>query len=453
MSSQPPLFGPCPPRFTEIKKDIANSYPDFQERITQAWNDLLDELNRTTKEIANQGSQAVPEVEFNELGKLSEKEIDTIQRKGCVVIRNVVDDDEASGWRKDLKEYVSSNPVEGSPPDDKQFFQLYWTKSQLQARSHPNVLQTQVWLNSMYHSRGDAKTDGVDLSVPLSYADRFRMRHPGNQWTVHPPHVDGGSIERWEDKVFRTCFADILSGNWRQHDPYDLDGRINARSSMYGRPNQSTIFRTYQGWLAFSETAPTEGTLKVFPNVILSNAYTIMRPFFRPKVAQDDPNLLIPENWEFGKSRPNHVAGLPEDGLLSDISHHDFPGIYSLGEGFIGPRPTTESHPHLRLDETMVSVPKVYPGDMVYWHCDLIHAVEVEHTGKEDSCVMYIPAVPYTSQNAAYVERQKDSFLKGVPPPDFPAWKGEHGFTGVGTTEDITSPIGKKAMGLAVEVA
>ena len=54
-----------------------------------------------------------------------------------------------------------------------------------------------------------------------------------------------------------------------------------------------------------SETAPTEGTLKVFPNVILSNAYTIMRPFFRPKVAQGDPNLLIPENWEFGKSHPN----------------------------------------------------------------------------------------------------------------------------------------------------
>lgn len=48
----------------------------------------------------------------------------------------------------------------------------------------------------------------------------------------------GGAIERWEDKVFRTCFADILSGNWRQHDPYDLDGRINAKSSMYGRANQ-----------------------------------------------------------------------------------------------------------------------------------------------------------------------------------------------------------------------
>ena len=33
----------------------------------------------------------------------------------------------------------------------------------------------------------------------------------------------------------------------------------------------------------------------------------------------------------------------------------------------------------------MVSVPKVNPGDAVYWHCDVIHAVEREHTGSGDS--------------------------------------------------------------------
>jgi hypothetical protein len=33
----------------------------------------------------------------------------------------------------------------------------------------------------------------------------------------------------------------------------------------------------------------------------------------------------------------------------------------------------------------MISVPKVNPGDTVYWHCDVIHAVEREHTGSGDS--------------------------------------------------------------------
>ncbi len=57
MSPPAPLFGPCPPRFAEIKKDIANSYPDFHERVTAAWNDLLGELDKVTQEVARQGSQ------------------------------------------------------------------------------------------------------------------------------------------------------------------------------------------------------------------------------------------------------------------------------------------------------------------------------------------------------------------------------------------------------------
>ena len=50
-----------------------------------------------------------------------------------------------------------------------------------------------------------------------------------------------------------------------------------------------------------SETAPTEGTLRVFPDVMISNAYIILRPFFRPIVPLDDPTILDPKNWELGE--------------------------------------------------------------------------------------------------------------------------------------------------------
>jgi hypothetical protein len=50
-----------------------------------------------------------------------------------------------------------------------------------------------------------------------------------------------------------------------------------------------------------SETAPTEGTLKVFPDILLSNAYIIFRPFFRPLVSSDSADYLDAKNWEFGK--------------------------------------------------------------------------------------------------------------------------------------------------------
>ena len=93
----------------------------------------------------------------------------------------------------------------------------------------------------MYHPKSGQKLEDVDLQTPLMYADRFRIRHPGVQWDAHPPHVDGGGIERWEDKFFRGCFEDILTGNWRSHDPYDLENRIHARSSLYRRPNQVSV--------------------------------------------------------------------------------------------------------------------------------------------------------------------------------------------------------------------
>ena len=50
-----------------------------------------------------------------------------------------------------------------------------------------------------------------------------------------------------------------------------------------------------------SETAPTEGTLRVFPDVTISNAYVILRPFFRRMVPLDDPAILDPKNWELGE--------------------------------------------------------------------------------------------------------------------------------------------------------
>lgn len=64
---------------------------------------------------------------------------------------------------------------------------------------------------------------------------------------------------------------------------------------------------------------------------------------------------------------------------------------------------------------------------------------------------MYIPAVPYTPFNAAYIEKQKESFFKGMPPPDYPPTEGEGAFIGVGKPEDIMHPTGLKAMVLIVE--
>ena len=115
----------------------------------------------------------------------------------------------------------------------------------------------------------------------------------------------------------------------------------------------------------------------------------MLRPFFKPK--------------------PGREASLEADDWEPDLEHGEFPGT-SPGRA---QTLSTKSHPHLQLDKTVVSIDFVEPGDQVYcasdrlpryqkltWttpgHCDLIHAVEAEHTGTGDSSVLYIPAAPLT---------------------------------------------------------
>ena len=80
-------------------------------------------------------------MEFSDLDQVSQEQVDEVRRKGCVVIKNVVDDAEATSWKEDLQAYVKANPVKGRPAsfvsilladrqaagfpeEDKQFFQL-----------------------------------------------------------------------------------------------------------------------------------------------------------------------------------------------------------------------------------------------------------------------------------------------------------------------------------------
>ena len=67
---------------------------------------------------------------------------------------------------------------------------------------------------------------------------------------------------------------------------------------------------------------------------------------------------------------------------------------------------------------------------------------------------MYIPAVPLTPMNKAYIDVQKESFLNGVRPPDYPdTTKDEKDFIGTGKLEHITNLLGKQAMGFPIVVA
>jgi len=88
----------------------------------------------------------------------------------------------------------------------------------------------------------------VSLVTPLTYADRLRIRHPGDAKFALGPHMDGGSVERWEDENYRKVYKEILTGNWEDFDAWNMgrfairwaarraDGELMARTPSFREP-------------------------------------------------------------------------------------------------------------------------------------------------------------------------------------------------------------------------
>ncbi|EER41283.1 DUF1479 domain-containing protein [Histoplasma capsulatum H143] len=250
--------------------------------------------------------------------------------------------------------------------------------------------------------------------LPSSYADRFRIRNPGDAKFALGPHIDGGSLERWEDPEYSSVYQKILDGSWEEYDPFDARHRVHAKMDLYNGAGACSMLRFFQGWLSMSDTGPGEGTLHVCPMLKSSTAYTILRPFF--DVRTSEPLM--------DSSFPGSVPGVCQE--YSDLSH-----------------------PHLKLSTTMVSVPRVEPGDYVAWHCDCLHSVDNEHRGKGDSSVLYIPAAPLCEMNARYLQKQRQAALTYSPPWDYPnaGGPGEFGFAGAVDWSTLSHD-GLQAMGM-----
>lgn len=337
-----------------------------------------------------------------------------------MIIRNVLPRSQALDHKSALRDYIAANSSRGLrafPHSSPAVYELYFSREQVRVRSHSNVLATQTFLQSLWHS-SDPSTE-ISTRYPLSYCDRLRIREPGDAGFALSPHIDGGSLERWENPEYAGVYRKILAGTWESYDPFDATGREKAVMDMYNGAGACGMFRMWQGWMSMSDTSPGEGTLRINPMLKLASAYFMLRPFF---------NLQ--------KTQPSFSAD------------SDFPGAY-YGQA---QELRDKTHPHL-LADSMVSIPKVEPGDYVAWHCDTIHAVDPTHNGKGDSSVMYIPAAPLCRTNVEYLVRQRSKALGYAVPPDFPGGDeeniGEMVFVDKVCWEtDVGSDEGRRAMGM-----
>ncbi|KAL1747369.1 hypothetical protein HDZ31DRAFT_32071 [Schizophyllum fasciatum] len=406
---------PLDARFADVKKNLVK--PEHYAALQASWTRLITALEHRASEIEAAGPSAIPHVDYSSIGPDGKFPADIaalIRARGCCVVRGVVPRAQALGWKADMLAYCARHPdVPRYPsPDAPQMYGTFWQPAQVAARTHPDVLRAQVAMSQLYAA---SERTVVDLTEQAVYADRFRVRQPGAAGVL-PPHLDNGSIERWEDPEYSAVYKAIWEGRWEEYDAWDMDHRAEAVIDMYGGSGSCSGFRSLQGWLSMSDNGPGCGTIQLLPDIKLSTAYVLLRPFF------NDKNVLDMESTYFYGADP--------------------------GQGQVC---KSDWHPHLKLEKTVVSCPKADPGDYVFWHCDMVHQVEKEHNGTDDSSVAFIAVAPLCGYNVGNLVDQRKAFLEGVPPPDMPAQPGqglEKDHEDRGSEKDILTSAGRRLFGL-----
>lgn len=431
--------------FAKAKNAIIDEYGT--EALRQSWLKVCSRLAVITQEIASKGSDIIPIFDSNQIlgDGFTQQQKNVARTTGAFVCRSTISRTEATDLYTDLKAYLGDNEgrIPAWPKESPSMLMLYDSPVQNRLRTHPRHLDLQRELNTLWHD-----STGETSPEPLVYLDGLRDRMPGQEFLGLGPHIDAGSLARWVDPAYRHVYHDVFSGRPEQLDIYDLGVRKDAVQDLFPGIAHSSVLRTFQGWTAFTPTCSGQGTILVYPNASWAIAYVILRPLFCAPV--DPDHIMDASKWTI------------------DRTSAWFPGTVKAESQ----RLSRSSHPHLRLEDCMVAMPPIEPGDTVWWHADVssdkcpsrkavhcadqvqvCHAVDTRHDGTQNAAVAYIAACPTTPINKAYVRRQLTAILQGQRAPDYVeagdtlderTLKGHRGLEDVGG-------MGRRAFGFEIE--
>lgn len=487
---------PLPSRFAQIKRSLVAGH---EKELEASWARLITALREEVDNIASRGTSITPSIDFTEISNPSKKSdfARDLKRYGLGVIRGVVPHADAQKAIDETVKYLETKHDFKDPiPQDPTCFDFFWTPAQVRTRAHPKVLQAQRFAMSLWDNDAD---DRMATRFPIAYADRLRI-HGANIGGVGPDtaekkaaedpaaaeaqkaamellgdfasstviaQVDNGSLERWESDGYGRggTYDAVFKGEWEKYDPWDPTYRVTATPDLYNGYGACSIFRMYQGIVALSTIDP--GMVRLLPSPKLATAYFLLRPFFSPK--NPPPERREGPEWEAFLDASNWSL----DAEQSTIIHGAVPGHAQ--------RLTELWHPHLHLRRTLTTLPTLQTGDYIVWHPDLAYHItsnpnimasraptppppgendddETSTTtnNKPVSILVYVPAAPLTQTNALYLARQRKTFQRGHPGPDFDSTgsglgsEASHsGRPGETEIAEVGGPAGLQAMGLA----
>ena len=351
---------------------LKRAYADAREHVRRA-------ADKVREDVAA-GRPVVPELEYRDIkdSHVQEATRQAIRRTGCAVVRGVFPVDLARDWFAELGEYLEGNRYEQREVEKRsldkyfsalkagkpQIFNVYWSKPQVLARQDPKLAETRAFLDRLWRYERV-----FDPDRQCTYADRVRRRQPGDKTLGLSPHMDAGTVERWIDPGYQRVYEHIFAGDWRSYDPFDGTHRLATQEIP--SPAVCSMFRTYQGW-----TALTARGRKTEP----------CASFQSPKASR---------TCSFGRFRTTSRNPISAGRRLAAPSASALNG-------------TPTSYPAWSRSR------RCMPGDTVFWHTDICHAVGDEHTGKEHASVIYIGSAPDCPKNRAYLPKQKRAFLEDV---------------------------------------
>ena len=389
-----------------VKKNLRNKSRNFKENFNRISDFIEIKVNEIIK-LKKLNRSIIPELNFQDLDNKNNSIIEKIKETGCVIIRDVFEDKKINYLNKELENYITVNNYyddqkkkasidkyfsdlkSGNP----QIFGLYWSKPQIEIRHSNKMAKVKKWLNNLW-TYENAEYKVFDPNRELSYADRVRRREPGDDTLGLSPHCDAGSVERWTDNSYQKIYEDIFLGNFGKYNPFDA--KYRDRTIEFESPAVAHVFRTFQGWTALTEQGPKDGTLQLIP-IAKGMAFILTRALLKD----------VPEN-ELCGSKPGRALSVNKE-------------YHSL------------------LLKGLISIPKMYPGDTIWWHPDVVHAVEDKHMGKNYSNVIYVGSTPYCKKNLDYTIKQSKKFLEGKSPPDFASEDFEVNYKGRVKLSELSS--------------
>jgi hypothetical protein len=174
------------------KEKLRKKSKSYNDNFQKIENFIRKEVYEIQK-LKKNSERIIPEISFKKLSKNIHYVEKLVRKRGCIIIRDVFDDNRVLELDESLENYIVQNNyyehqkekagldnyfsnLKSAKP---QIYGLYWSNAQLKIRHSEEMQKVKAFLNNLWIYEND-EYKVFDPNRELCYADRVRRREPGD---------------------------------------------------------------------------------------------------------------------------------------------------------------------------------------------------------------------------------------------------------------------------------